>query len=63
VAEAIAKRLAPSNVTARNVNRDALGIHPTRIEDLRSSPAASHDPIPRTEVQLARLSDASQGTE
>ena len=41
----------------------ALGIQPPRIEDASSSPDANYDPIPRAEVQLARLLDASQGTE
>jgi hypothetical protein len=50
-------------VTASNDNRAARGIHPARIEDLGSSPVASHDLIPKTEAQLARLSDVSQGTE
>jgi hypothetical protein len=50
-------------VTASNDNRAALDIHRTPIDDARSSPAANHDPIPRTEVQLARRRNASQGTE
>jgi hypothetical protein len=50
-------------VTASNANRAALGIHPTRIEDARFGPAVNHDPIPRTEVLLARLWDVSRGTE
>jgi len=50
-------------VTASHTNCAALGIHPTRIEDANSSPAANHDPIPRTEVPLARPWDASHGTE
>jgi hypothetical protein len=64
VAEAVATHLlAAANVTASNANRAARGIDRTRIEDLRFSPATSHDSIPGTDVQLARLSDASQGTE
>jgi hypothetical protein len=55
--------LAAANVTASNANRAALGIHPTRVEDARSSPAANHDPIPRTEVQAARPWDTLHGTE
>ena len=64
MAEAVARDLlAAANVTASNANHAARGIDTTRIEDIRSSPATSHDPIPGTDVQLARLSDASQGTE
>ena len=50
-------------MTSNNAYCAALGIHPTRTEDARSGPDAKYDPIPRAEVQLARLLDASQGTE
>jgi hypothetical protein len=64
MAEAIARRsVSQQNVTSSNANRAALSIHPTRIGNDRSSPAAAQYPIPRTEVQLARPWDASQATE
>jgi hypothetical protein len=50
-------------VAAINDNRAALDVRRTPIDDARSSRAANHDPIPRTEVQLARRRDVSQGTE
>jgi hypothetical protein len=50
-------------VTASNDNRAGLDIHRTPIGDARFSPAANYDPIPRTEVQLARRRDTSQRTE
>jgi hypothetical protein len=50
-------------VTASNDNRAAHDIHRTPIDDARSSPAANHDPIPRTDVRLARRRDMSQRTE
>jgi len=50
-------------VTASNANHASRSTHPTRTEVLGSSRAARHDPISSTEVQLARLSGASQGTE
>jgi hypothetical protein len=50
-------------VTASNDNRAALDIHRTPIDDARSSPAANHDPIPRTQVQLVRRRDTSLRTE
>jgi hypothetical protein len=64
MAEALARVASRRSERDRsNDNRAARGIHSARSEDLGSSPVASHDLIPRTEVQLARLSDVSQGTE
>jgi hypothetical protein len=50
-------------VTASNDNRAGLENHATPIGDARSSPAADHEPIPRTAMQLARRRDTSQRSE